>query len=272
MTKDFDLQSPKWLEIIFAGKNKSYGAYELRNDSSNRHIKALIVVVILCITAIFLPKVIQNMILGEKKPGEEGPIITTQFKPDEKPVEQPIEIPATPPPELMVKTIMNTEAKIVETSELQEKNMAQAQEALKDLDAVLSNKTNEAGKTDGSGIVPFNNPNDGITGKKDETIYINVDFPASFPGGEVALYKWIEQNLRYPTVAAEAGLHGKVMVNFVVERDGSITNVRISQSVHESLDNEAIRLVKLMPPWLPGKKTGNAVRSYFTLPINFILK
>ena len=272
MTKDFDLQSPKWLEIVFAGKNKSYGAYELRNDSSNRHIKALIVVVIICIAAIFLPRVIQNMILGEKKPGEEGPIIQTQFKPDEKPIEKPIEIPSTPPPELMVKSMKLTEVNIVEDSKIQEANLLKAADALKNLEKQLSNVDNEKGKSDGSGIPVNNNPNEGITGKKDETIYTNVDFLASFPGGEVALYKWIEQNLRYPTVAAEAGIHGKVMVNFVVEKDGSITNVRISQSVHESLDNEAIRLVKLMPPWLPGKKTGNAVRSYFTLPINFILK
>ena len=63
MTKDFDLQSPKWLEIIFEGKNKRYGAYQLRNDSSNRHIKALVIVIILGCAAIFLPRVIENMII-----------------------------------------------------------------------------------------------------------------------------------------------------------------------------------------------------------------
>jgi len=101
---------------------------------------------------------------------------------------------------------------------------------------------------------------------------VSADQPAEFKGGEAQLYDYIEQNLNYPKDAAKLNIQGKVLVNFVIEKDGSISNVRIFQGVHESLDNEAIRIVNNMPRWLPGKKDGQLVRSYFTLPINFILK
>ena len=107
----------------------------------------------------------------------------------------------------------------------------------------------------------------------DTTIYTLVDERAQFVGGDRALMKWLNDNINYPIyAAAEMSIQGKVFVKFVVEKDGSITNIEITKSVHISLDKEAIRLVGKMPNWEPAIKDNKIVRSYFILPVTFILR
>ena len=91
----------------------------------------------------------------------------------------------------------------------------------------------------------------------------------SFPGGNVQ--KWIAKNVKYPVLAMENGIQGKVYIQFVIERDGSITDVKVLRGVDASLDKEAVRVVKAMPKWKPGKQRGKPVRVSYTLPINFQL-
>ena len=98
-----------------------------------------------------------------------------------------------------------------------------------------------------------------------------VEQMPSFPGGQSALFQWLSSNVKYPVVAEENGVQGRVIVSFVVERDGSITNVGVSKSVDPSLDKEAVRVVKSMPKWIPGKQKGSAVRVKYTLPVTFRL-
>ena len=105
----------------------------------------------------------------------------------------------------------------------------------------------------------------------DETIYDIVDQMPSFPGGQTSLFTYISQNIKYPVVAEENGVQGRVICTFVVEHDGSITNVKVIRGVDPSLDWEAIRLIKNMPKWIPGKKGGKAVRVKYTIPITFRL-
>lgn len=92
-----------------------------------------------------------------------------------------------------------------------------------------------------------------------------------FPGGEKALVAYLKENLKYPTVPAENGIQGRVIVLFKVEADGSLTDVRIGGSVDPSIDREALRLVKAMPKWIPGKQDGKPVPVKFQLPITFSL-
>ena len=91
----------------------------------------------------------------------------------------------------------------------------------------------------------------------------------SFPGGNVQ--KWISKNVKYPVLAMENGIQGKVYIQFVIEKDGSITDVKVVRGVDASLDKEAVRVVKAMPKWKPGKQRGKPVRVSYTLPINFQL-
>ena len=94
----------------------------------------------------------------------------------------------------------------------------------------------------------------------------------SFPGGPSALMQYLSSNIKYPVVAEENGVQGRVVCTFVVERDGSITDVRVVKSVDPSLDKEAVRVVKSMPKWIPGKQNGSAVRVKYTVPVTFKLQ
>ena len=99
-----------------------------------------------------------------------------------------------------------------------------------------------------------------------------VEQKATFPGGDAALYKWLSTQINYPADAAEAGITGRVIVSFVIEKDGSISNARVVRSIHPSLDAEAIRIVKTMPKWIPGKNNGQPVRVEYIMPISFKLQ
>lgn len=275
MTKDFNLESQKWLDLIFAGKNKSYGAYAIRRDSSDRHIKAFCVVAIIGLLAIFLPKVIENMMPAQEVITQEDAFSQTDFNTQDdvkQEQEEIIEIPTEIPPVLEVQSIMNTEAQIVEDEKIQEENLAQAADALKDLDKIISTQTVTEGTNVMPGVDVTISNQEIVEVVEDTKIYEWVQVKPSFPGGEEARMKWLNENINYPLQAAEAGIQGTVQVGFVVEKDGSISQVKILKGVHSLLDNEALRLVRGMPKWIPGKQNGNAVRAYFTQPIRFVLR
>ena len=100
-------------------------------------------------------------------------------------------------------------------------------------------------------------------------IYDVVEEMPRFPGGDNALFNWIEDNLRYPEKAAKDDIHGRVIVSFVVKADGKLDGVMVRRSVHPALEDEAIRLVKAMPKWEPGRQRGEAVPVRYFIPIKF---
>ena len=99
-----------------------------------------------------------------------------------------------------------------------------------------------------------------------------VEQMPSYPGGQGALMQFLQSNIKYPVVAQENGVQGRVTISFVVERDGSITDVAVARSVDPSLDREAMRVVKSMPKWIPGKQNGQAVRVKYNVPVSFRLQ
>ena len=108
--------------------------------------------------------------------------------------------------------------------------------------------------------------------EEEAQIFTVVEKDPEFPGGMDALYKYLAQNIKYPTIARENGITGRVYVTFVVERDGSIANPRVLRDIGGGCGAEAIRVVKSMPKWNPGKQSGNAVRVQFNRPVNFNLQ
>ena len=109
--------------------------------------------------------------------------------------------------------------------------------------------------------------------KVEETkVFDVVEQMPSFPGGQGALMQWLASNIKYPVVAEENGVQGRVVCTFVVERDGSITDVKVVRGVDPSLDKEAVRVLKQMPSWIPGKQNGSAVRVKYTVPVTFKLQ
>jgi TonB family protein len=107
---------------------------------------------------------------------------------------------------------------------------------------------------------------------EENKIFDVVEQMPCFPGGSQKLFEYLEQNMRYPMVAEENCIQGRVVVTFVVEKDGSINGVKVVKSVDPSLDKEAARLVKRMPKWCPGKQNGQPVRVNYTIPVTFRLK
>jgi protein TonB len=109
--------------------------------------------------------------------------------------------------------------------------------------------------------------------KEEETkVFDVVEQMPEFPGGQAALLKWISDNIKYPAIAEENGIQGRVVCTFVVERDGSVTDVQVARSIDPSLDKEAVRVLKKMPKWIPGKQNGSAVRVKYTVPVTFRLQ
>ncbi len=105
----------------------------------------------------------------------------------------------------------------------------------------------------------------------EDVIFTVVEDQPQFPGGEEARQKFLEDNLRYPQMAREAGIQGTVFVTFVVETDGSVTDVQILRGIGGGCDQEAVRVVEMMPRWEPGRQRGQAVRVQFNMPIRFRL-
>jgi periplasmic protein TonB len=107
---------------------------------------------------------------------------------------------------------------------------------------------------------------------EEEEIFIVVEDQPEFPGGDEARIRFLSENIRYPQMARESGIQGIVFVTFVVETDGSITNVRVLRGIGGGCDEEAIRVIKSMPQWKPGRQRGRAVRVQFNMPIRFTLQ
>ncbi|MBR2457793.1 MAG: energy transducer TonB [Bacteroidaceae bacterium] len=105
----------------------------------------------------------------------------------------------------------------------------------------------------------------------DDRVYDVVEENASFPGGDAECMKWLQQNIKYPSICQEQGVQGRVIVAFVVNRDGSIVDVKVVRSPDEHLSEEAVRVVKLMPKWKPARQGNKTVRSRFNLPVMFRL-
>ena len=271
MAQDIDLTSPQWTSLIFEGKNKEYGAYEMRNDSSNRHLKALIIVTIVGLAVIYLPSIIKNIIPQKSAVEETTEVTMTDLNNlNEVPKENQIEqIKPVEPPPLLKATVQFTPPVVVKDEDVKEQKML-TQDELTENKAQISVATVQ-GTADGVDIKDLAD-HKVITEAPKEEIFQHVEQMPQFPGGETELMKWLRDNIQYPTIASEQGIQGRVVLRFVVRPDGSIDDVTIVRSLEPSCDKEAVRAVKKMPRWIPGKQNGNAVSVYYNLPVQFRLQ
>jgi len=261
-------------EIVFQNRNKSYGAYSLRIDYHNVIKKSLLFGI-----GIFGLAVLTPMLWGNVESKEKVNITATVLDLVEPPKEEakPIE-PTTPPPpkvqEVKVKMIDFSNLEIVDTDE--EIPPIPDQDLLNNTDAKIGDK-NQEGEVmeipmEDPDATKANQPEMPVEVKvEDNTIHLAVEQNPEFAGGMNALLKFLQKNLRYPTPAVNANVMGKVYMQFVVGQDGSITKVDVLKGIGFGCDEEAQRVVKLMPKWSPGRQSGRAVAVKFTLPINFQL-
>ena len=278
-----DLYDPKWVDMVFAGKNKEYGAYQLRKGTSGRNIKAILILIIAAaLVGGFLAwKVIEQKQAEEQQAYMEAMELAKlqeQAKKEKKKpepikpkVEQKKEIP-------VARETQKFTAPVIKKDELvKEENQVKQMDQLDDKVAVgtenkegVKDRTVEAVRNDIAVAAPPPPP-----APKPEVankVFDVVEEMPSFPGGQGALMAFLSSNIKYPVVAQENGVQGRVIVGFVVEKDGSISDVKVMRSVDPSLDREAQRVVKAMPKWKPGKQNGSAVRVKYTVPVVFRLQ
>lgn len=277
-----DLYDPKWVDMVFAGKNQSYGAYVLRKGTSNRNIKAIL---ILLITALliggFLVYKVRQQKLAEEEAARMEAIELAKLKNDAekkkdepepvKPkVEQKKEVPEVRETQKFVAPVIKKDELVKEDNTLKQMDDLDEKVAVgaKDQEGV-KDRTVEALKLD---VAVAPEPETKVKDDIATKVFDVVEVSPSFPGGQSALMSFLQSNVRYPAIAEENGIQGRVIVGFVVERDGSISSVNVIRGADPSLDKEAVRVVKSMPKWTPGKQNGQAVRVKFNVPVNFKLQ
>ncbi len=282
MAKDVDLSSREWTDLIFEGKNKEFGAYELRTTSAKRHNLAMLSVVVVIIVALLLSLLVSSIeraeetIIGDAEQ-EMVSVDTTQDEQDE-PEEEPEERFEEPEveevlPEEVLNTVKVTEIAIVDDDQVTKEDEVKTQEDLTQTETAFGAKDFDQG-TDDVTVVREVRDEVVVEEKKPEPekIFTAVEESPKFPGGDAELYKWLSDHIRYPEMAAQNNIQGRVTVQFVVEKDGSIGEVKVVRGKDPDLDKEAVRVVKALPKFIPGKMNGQSVRVWYTLPIMFKLQ
>jgi protein TonB len=268
MSAKIDIFSDDWCELIFEEKNQKYGAYSLRKDSSKRHIYGLVITAFLFIVGFSMPGLIERFV--PKRVDRDVTVRTLSDLNLEKPKEQENilkELPPPPPP--LRNTIKFTPPVIKPDEQVAEEEEPKMQQEVVDAKSAIGAVTYDKGTDDIAAPMPADDKL--VTQDEDEPFSVVEQMP-EYPGGTKALFQWIYKNIKYPDIAAENGITGTVIVNFVVDVDGKISRVKILRGIDPSCDAEALRVVKALPPWKPGKQGGKPVRVYFTLPIKFTLQ
>ena len=249
--------------LVFQKRNKEYGAYVIRRDYDKRMI-IILGSMVLAVGLIYAGIQIINQLPEAEE--EEIPMDLSQFTVAAPPVEE--EVPPPPVEEEIPPTEKAIEFLPPVVVDREVETTPPIQESFDD--AASSTQTQDAEPTFQE--TP-QKPVTQVTEAAAPEVHTDVDEPAEFPGGRPAMNKFLSENMRYPETAVQAGLEGKCYLRFIVGTDGKITEVRVLRGVPDcpECDNEAKRVVKLMPKWKPGMIGGKGVRSYFDLPVNFTL-
>ncbi|GAB1447085.1 energy transducer TonB [Bacteroidota bacterium] len=262
-----DIFDNKWVDLVFEGRNHAYGAYVLRKKGDENTLKGILLSILLFTSAISAP-VIVNYI--KSKIPKENEVKVTEVNTLEEP--PPIDKnepppPATEPPPPLKSTVKFTPPEIKPDQEVPDDEPPPAQEEMKDKDAGVATVEGDPDGVDQSLI-------EGPAGDGDAApeIMTFAEQMPEFSGGAEELYKYLSKNIQYPPLARENSIEGKVILSFVVGADGKISQIeQVGKKLGWGLDEEAIRVVKSMPPWTPGKQNGKPVYVKFTLPIHFQL-
>lgn len=283
MAKDVDLTSSKWCDIVFEGRNKEFGAYLLRTNSKSRHLKAFIFTLIGLIVigvAVFSYMSVQAYIaereasIMDQASQEMVAFVDQAEEEPEEEVQEKVEMPEPEAlPEEILNTVKVTELLIAKDEEVSKEDEIKTVDELKETETAFGSTDFDQGTDDRNVVREYKN--EVIVEEKKpepEQVFTAVEQMPQFPGGDAALMKYLSSNINYPTVAAENGVQGRVVVQFVVTKNGSVGEVKVIRSVDRDLDKEAIRLCKSLPKFVPGKMNGQAVNVWYTLPITFKLQ
>lgn len=266
-------------DMVFEHRNREYGAYELRKKYQATLRKAALLGV-----GIVTIGIGSSFVYLKAHKNDRYKIVSVERKltdlgvPEDAPPPEAKPTPPPPPPPPVEQKQLAMTAFLppvpVETPEIED--IMPPQNELTDV--VIGTKNVEGTKTDGIAFVEppplLQDPDIEVTGitTTEEAPFLSVEMMPEFEGGNRELYRWLSQNLNYPSAAARNNIQGKVFLNFIVEKDGSISHAKVLKGIGFGCDEEALRVVTKMPKWKAGRQNGNLVRVSFTLPINFQLE
>ncbi len=287
MAQYVDLTSKEWCDLVFEGKNKEFGAYEMRLESPKRHNKAvfytIIGLLIVAAGAFGLAKYNEyreQQRLAEEARQQQVQLDLSEQKEEEKEEEQ-VQIEEKKPeiePEQEIAQQKVTELAIVADEKVKEEPKSQTE--LEKTEEVFTAKNVESDNTNRAALENLNKqvkidvpePKKEEKKPEKEEVFKSVEQMPTFPGGDAALMKWLSSHIQYPTMAQENNVQGRVVVQFVVTKTGQVGEVKVVRSVDKDLDREAVRVCKSLPKFVPGRQNGQAVNVWYTLPVTFKLQ
>ena len=255
-----DIFTNQWLDIVFEGKNKTYGAYELRKSNTKTTVRALIIGAVLFSVLVAAPLI---MSLLPDSSGDDDSldtkIVTMKLPPKKEEPKKDLPPPPPPPPKVdQVKFVKPVVAKAEEVTE-------EPPKITEIKDKKLGNETIKGDPDAELTVEPVGNGPAAVV-EEDNSIYntAGIEVKPDFPGGMEKFYKFVGNNYQTPE---EEGLKGKVYVTFVVEKDGSLTDIKVIRDIGYGTGKEAIRVLNKCPRWTPGEQNGKKVRVLYSLPI-----
>ena len=275
-----DLIDNRWSDLMFENRNKEYGAYVLRRQTTARNIKSIITVLIL-FALVMVYMVAKNAYDDYQAKHQAQTQVTELTALQEQKKEAKVERKEIVKQEKIEQVVEKVKSSIKFTAPVIKKDdEVRPEDEMKSQDEIMNSKVavgfaNVIGNDENGEVLKAKEAlvTEPVKPKEEENkVFDVVEQMPSFPGGMNALMDYLRKAIKYPPVAEENGIQGRVVCTFVVERDGSVTDVRVAKSVDPSLDKEAVRVVSAMPRWIPGKQNGQSVRVKYTLPVTFRLQ
>ena len=261
---------PEWLEIVFDGRNKSYGAYVLRKQNSKNTVRAMVTTLLLFAAAMATPTIINkiNGFIPKSKPAP-PPIVEVLLPPPPpdavKPPPPPPEPPRPPVDQLRFPPpVARPDDQVKDPDPPSAEELTKADPGQQNLkgDPTAPILVDEQAGTGNEKNVTEDHSND---------VFYSVEKTAEYPGGLDKFNEYLSKSIRYPAIARENNVQGKVFMTFIVEKDGSLTDIKVMRGIGSGCDDEAIRVIKASKKWSPGMQNGRAVRQQYTVPISFTL-
>ncbi|WP_448698424.1 energy transducer TonB [Mucilaginibacter sp. AW1-3] len=262
----------EWLNVVFAGRNQAYGAYELRRENPRNTNRALIIAIAAFIFLLATPTIV-NWAKGFIPKADEPVKVTVVTLPPPPMLEKKKIIP---PPRQEAQKPHTTEIRFPPPVVRPDQDVRE-KDPPKDIDLLDKNPGQKDLKGDANMPIDLGEKEHGNSTEKVVTEavadppFIAVEVNPEYPGGESAFGKFLQKNIRYPSIAKENGIQGKAYLQFIVERDGSLTDIKSLRDPGSGLGEEAIRVLKMSPHWKPGVQNGKPVRVQYTIPVNFSL-
>jgi protein TonB len=262
-------------ESLFDGKNKDYGAYQLRKKQKNAQGLGIVVAVVIVSLGYLAPTIIDAV--GSLFPEDEKLKVQQEIKVvnySQLSAPPPIEMKNKPQPPVEVEKVISSKKflkpVVKPDEEVPDDELIPTQEELQNVNA--GTETVEGVDSvvyEGQMVIQEPEPEPEPAPEK---VFQFVEQPPTFPGGEDALFKHIRKSLRYPTAAKDAGIEGTVIVRFVIASDGSITDISVIRGIGGGCDEASVDVIRSMPKWNPGKQNGRAVSVSYNLPLRFQIR